>query len=189
VTCLVPEGRLVAGVAGFLGLPGLACGCDFRRGNLTVRVLPFMDQLRYDEFLWACDCNFVRGEDSFVRAQWAARPFVWHIYPQQEDAHWVKLQAFLDRYCAALPAEAASGVSAFWQAWNRGFSLSPYSLPGGERDEDSLREVCIKGAGEAWAGFWRHRTVLEKHAERWAEDLLRQEGLAANLVQFCNKRL
>ena len=26
--------------------------------------------------------NFVRGEDSFVRAQWAARPFAWHVYPQ-----------------------------------------------------------------------------------------------------------
>jgi uncharacterized repeat protein (TIGR03837 family) len=166
ITCLVPEGRLVEGVASFLGLPELECNRDYVRGNLTVRVLPFMDQLRYDEFLWTCDCNFVRGEDSFVRAQWAARPFVWHIYPQQEDAHWVKLQAFLDRYCAALPAEAASGVRTFWEAWNRG-----------------------SGAGEAWPGFWRHRMVLERHAERWADDLSSQSGLAANLVQFCNKRL
>lgn len=166
VTCLVPEGRLVAGVASFLGLPGLDCGRDHKRGNLTVRVLPFMDQVRYDDFLWACDCNFVRGEDSFVRAQWAARPFVWHIYPQQEDAHWVKLQAFLDRYCSALPAEVASGVRAFWEAWNRG-----------------------SGAGEAWPGFWQHRAVLERHAQQWADDLSSQGGLAANLVQFCNKRL
>ncbi len=166
ITCLVPEGRLVAGVASFLGQPEVDCDSEHERGNLTVRVLPFMDQVRYDDFLWACDCNFVRGEDSFVRAQWAARPFVWHIYPQQEDAHWVKLQAFLERYCAGLPADAASGVRDFWQAWNKG-----------------------EGAGEAWPGFWRHRAVLERHAEQWADDLLSQGGLAANLVQFCNKRL
>ncbi len=165
-TCLVPEGRLVPGVANFLGLSELGSGSEHVRGSLTVRVLPFMDQVRYDEFLWACDLNFVRGEDSFVRAQWAARPFVWHIYPQQEDAHWVKLQAFLDRYCAGLPVEAASGVRAFWEAWNKG-----------------------SGAGEAWPAFWQHRAVLQQHAMLWADDLLSQPGLAANLVQFCNKRL
>ncbi|MDZ7654724.1 MAG: elongation factor P maturation arginine rhamnosyltransferase EarP [Sulfurimicrobium sp.] len=166
ITCLVPEGRLVADVASFLSLPGVDSGSEHKRGNLTVRVLPFMDQVRYDDFLWACDCNFVRGEDSFVRAQWAARPFVWHIYPQQEDAHWVKLWAFLDCYCAGLPVEVVAGVRAFWQAWNKG-----------------------EGAGAAWHGFWQHRAVLEQHAEQWADDLLRQGGLAANLVQFCNKRL
>src|SRR5690242_19650822 len=32
---------------------------------------PFVPQDRYDEVLWSCDVNFVRGEDSFVRAQWA----------------------------------------------------------------------------------------------------------------------
>ncbi|MBZ0105272.1 MAG: elongation factor P maturation arginine rhamnosyltransferase EarP [Sulfuricella denitrificans] len=166
VTCLVPEGRLVAGVASFLELPRLECDRDHKRGNLAVRVLPFMDQLHYDAFLWACDCNFVRGEDSFVRAQWAARPFAWHIYPQQEDAHWVKLGAFLDHYCAALPLEAASDVRVFWEAWNRG-----------------------SGAGDAWPGFWRHRPVLEQHAQQWSEYLLKQGGLASSLVQFCNKRL
>ena len=49
---------------------------------LTVRVLPFVPQAEYDRLLWACDVNIVRGEDSFVRAQWANRPFAWHIYPQ-----------------------------------------------------------------------------------------------------------
>jgi hypothetical protein len=70
--------------------------------------LPFLPQVRYDELLWACDLNFVRGEDSFVRAQWAAKPFVWQIYPQAEDAHRVKLDAFLARH----PAGAAAPVLA-----------------------------------------------------------------------------
>ncbi len=81
-------------------------------GSLSLHPLPFLPQRRYDELLWACDLNFVRGEDSFVRAQWAGKPFVWHIYPQAEDAHLVKLEAFLARH----PAGAA--LRPFWQAWN-----------------------------------------------------------------------
>ena len=52
-----------------------------RRADVEIFAIPFLAQDRYDQLLWACDVNFVRGEDSFVRAQWAARPFVWHIYP------------------------------------------------------------------------------------------------------------
>ena len=81
-------------------------------GSLSLHALPFLPQQRYDELLWACDLNFVRGEDSFVRAQWAGKPFVWHIYPQAEDAHLVKLEAFL----AMHPAGAT--LRPFWQAWN-----------------------------------------------------------------------
>jgi uncharacterized repeat protein (TIGR03837 family) len=58
--------------------------------------LPYTDQDRFDEMLWACDLNFVRGEDSLVRALWAGQPFVWHIYPQDDNAHHAKLEAFLD---------------------------------------------------------------------------------------------
>lgn len=81
-------------------------------GSLSLHPLPFLPQRRYDELLWACDLNFVRGEDSFVRAQWAARPFAWQIYPQADDAHLVKLEAFLARH----PAGAA--LRPFWLAWN-----------------------------------------------------------------------
>jgi uncharacterized repeat protein (TIGR03837 family) len=58
--------------------------------------LPYTDQNGFDEMLWACDLNFVRGEDSLVRALWAGQPFVWHIYPQDDNAHHAKLVAFLD---------------------------------------------------------------------------------------------
>ena len=94
-----------------LVLPG-GKGESRREGALSIHALPFLPQLRYDELLWACDLNFVRGEDSFVRSQWAARPFVWHIYPQDEGAHFAKLDAFLDRH----PAGAL--LCPFWHAWN-----------------------------------------------------------------------
>jgi uncharacterized repeat protein (TIGR03837 family) len=83
-------------------------------GNLNVHPLPFLPQRRYDELLWASDLNFVRGEDSFVRAQWAGKPFVWHIYPQADEAHQAKLDAFL----AIHPAGTL--LRSFWQAWNDG---------------------------------------------------------------------
>jgi uncharacterized repeat protein (TIGR03837 family) len=58
--------------------------------------LPYTTQDGFDEMLWACDLNFVRGEDSLVRALWAGQPFVWHIYPQDDNAHHDKLEAFWD---------------------------------------------------------------------------------------------
>lgn len=68
--------------------------------RLTIQIIPFMEQTEYDLLLWSCDFNFVRGEDSFIRAQWAIKPFIWNIYPQHEDAHQDKLDAFLTLYTA-----------------------------------------------------------------------------------------
>lgn len=62
----------------------------------NVQFLPARTQREFDEMLWACDLNLVRGEDSLVRAIWAGEPFVWHIYPQHDNAHHDKLLAFLD---------------------------------------------------------------------------------------------
>jgi uncharacterized repeat protein (TIGR03837 family) len=75
--------------------------------------LPFIPQEDYDYLLSVCDINLVRGEDSFVRAQWAGKPFIWDIYPQSDLAHEVKLDAFLDRYFEGGSAKLrAIGISA-----------------------------------------------------------------------------
>ncbi len=66
--------------------------------NLQLLSMPFVSQDEYDWVLSQCDFNIVRGEDSFVRAQLAGKPFIWHIYPQEDRAHEVKLAAFLDLY-------------------------------------------------------------------------------------------
>jgi uncharacterized repeat protein (TIGR03837 family) len=72
----------------------------FRKKFSTLQLiqLPFIPQEDYDWLLSRCDFNLVRGEDSFVRAQWAEKPFIWDIYPQSDAAHEIKLQAFLDLY-------------------------------------------------------------------------------------------
>jgi uncharacterized repeat protein (TIGR03837 family) len=113
---LVPEGRVLADVARWAGQP-LAAGVRARRGSLAVAVLPMLAHDDYDRLLWGCELNLVRGEDSLVRAQWAGQPLLWHIYPQDEDTHLVKLEAFMARV-------EAQGMPALWaeamRAWNRG---------------------------------------------------------------------
>ncbi|WP_043117913.1 elongation factor P maturation arginine rhamnosyltransferase EarP, partial [Pseudacidovorax intermedius] len=82
------------------------------RGALHIDWLPHLAQPDFDHLLWAADFNAVRGEDSLVRALWARKPMVWHIYPQDDGVHHDKLDAWLD----ALDAPAS--VRAFHAAWN-----------------------------------------------------------------------
>ena len=80
--------------------------------QLSILYLPALTQRDYDHLLWACDLNFVRGEDSLVRAIWAAKPFIWQIYPQTDGAHHVKLDAFLTMM------DAPASLKAAHRAWN-----------------------------------------------------------------------
>ena len=166
VTCLVPEGKVLASLSRVFAAGQLEVGGRLRRGALSVQVLPFVEQRLYDELLWACDLNFVRGEDSFVRAQWAEQPFVWHIYPQDEDAHMVKLEAFLERFGAGLDAGSGRALADFWRAWNR-----------------------EQGVAEAWPAFEAALPALAKHAGPWAAHLEEAGELASKLVQFCKLKI
>ena len=93
--------------------------------RLSISYLPLLSQPEFDHLLWACDLNFVRGEDSLVRAIWAGKPFVWQIYPQQDDVHQAKLQAFLHML------QAPPSLRAFHVAWNSqaGPVTAPAPLP------------------------------------------------------------
>lgn len=133
--------------------------------------IPFMPQDAYDTLLWACDVNFVRGEDSFVRAQWAARPFVWHIYPQDEGAHWIKLAAFLQRYTEGLDCAHAGALTGLWEAWNR-------------RDEPEETAPVPPPLAHAWPAFIARREALEAHAAAWCRRLAAQRDLVDQLVDF-----
>ena len=123
--------------------------------------LPWLSQHDYDRLLWACDLNFVRGEDSFVRAQWAGAPFVWQIYPQQDNAHAAKLDAFLGRMLDGDNAGLDAAVRKLWRAWN-GLSAGPLSLPE--------------------SGPW------QAQAQRWRERLLAQADLGSQLLGFVAER-
>lgn len=89
-------------------------------GPLRLHFLPLLSQRDFDHLLWACDLNFVRGEDSLVRALWAGKPFVWQAYPQQDQAHHAKLLAFLDWL------QAPQALRHLHLAWN---GVEKVSLP------------------------------------------------------------
>jgi uncharacterized repeat protein (TIGR03837 family) len=112
--------------------------------------LPYSDQNGFDEMLWACDLNFVRGEDSLVRALWAGQPFIWHIYPQDDNAHHAKLEAFLEWL------EAPESLRRFHQVWN--------GVAGGQ-----LTELTAKALQE-----WRPFTQAAKARLSTQDGLLRQ---------------
>ncbi len=167
ILLLVPEGRVLAGVRDWLGHAGLVAGAPpCVRGSLRVQVLPFVSQSDYDHLLWSCDFNAVRGEDSFVRALWAGKPLLWHIYQQDDEVHLEKLEAFLNLYLQLLSAPAAQGLGNFWRAWNRGES-----------------------AVDGWAAVLEHWPEVQQHAFDWSIRQAGQRDLAAGLAHFCTNWL
>ena len=158
---LVPQGRIMGDLLRWLGVAQLAPGDIEQRGGLTVQTLPFVRQQDYDYLLWSCDFNAVRGEDSFVRAQWAGRPLLWHIYEQEEDAHWVKLNAFLALYVKDLSPAAAQAFTGLWHAWNGGTDMA-----------------------QSWNLLLEHWPEITAHAERWCLEQSLQADLAQALVLF-----
>jgi uncharacterized repeat protein (TIGR03837 family) len=161
VTCLVPEGVASKAVQDFLGKDA-AAGASATHGKLTVRVLPFVPQPDYDKLLWACDLNIVRGEDSWVRAQWAGRPFVWHIYPQDEQLHHTKLRAFMDRYGAG-----AESLSRFALGWNGAAQVDDWA--------------------EAWRALRADLPRLTRHAFDWERTVLAHGDAASQLLAFASR--
>lgn len=174
VECLIPQTGIMDEVCGFFGATGLTggltaeltAGQQRKTGNLTVKILPFLSQTEYDQLLWSCDLNFVRGEDSWVRAIWAGRPFIWQPYRQQDDAHFAKLDAFLNCYLDSCTPLAAEPLAAFHQAWSRG-ALEP----------------------RHWQQLVLHLTALDRHARQRSEDWAELPDLASKLVIFCKNSL
>ena len=158
---LVPEGRILGDVQCWLGVSSLSAGDIQVRGALTVQVIAFVRQEQYDRLLWCCEFNAVRGEDSFVRAQWAGRPMLWHICRQDEDIHLDKLDAFLELYTAAFSPAAKAAVVTLWQAWNADGDMA-----------------------QSWKMLLEHWPEVTQHAEKWCLEQGLQADLATALVQF-----
>lgn len=166
--CVIPSGPLAEQVQQLL--PELSLDRNVAQratfGALTIKILPFLPQPDYDFLLSACDINFVRGEDSIVRAQWAAKPFIWQIYRQEEQAHLQKLAAFLQRYTAGWPQVLTNAVVSFNHAWNT---------------EQPLQV--------SWQGLEQVLTELSEKNLLWRNKLESHGDLASNLVRFVEKKI
>ncbi len=166
VRCLIPSARRLPSLEAFAGRP-LQAGDTVHQGALELCVVPFVEQSEYDKLLWISDLNFVRGEDSFVRAQWAGKPMIWQIYPQDEEAHLIKLTAFLDAYCTGWPESLSEATRAFFLAWNGKGRITP----------------------ELWEGWHHDLDELSARAGDWQKKLSKQQDLCSKLVQFCRSKL
>lgn len=127
--------------------------------QLQIHFLPRLDQRDFDHLLWACDLNCVRGEDSLVRALWAGKPLLWHIYPQDDGAHAAKLDAFLDWL------QADDGLRTLHHAWNPAITRTAH---------EALPLMDLK----SWA----------KTAQLARQRLLQMDDLSTQLTQFVRKK-
>jgi uncharacterized repeat protein (TIGR03837 family) len=138
-----------------------------RYPHLKLHTMPYTNQQEYDHTLWACDLNFVRGEDSFVRAQWAGRPFVWQIYPQCDAVHGIKLTAFLTRFGVGSEPTLASSVSSLHHTWN-----------GLDRAEDGKRLT---------AGALPPLAAWQQHCQKWRAKQWALDDLCTELCAFTTR--
>jgi uncharacterized repeat protein (TIGR03837 family) len=136
----------------------VSAGNSYTLGNATIHFIPFLPQSEYDQLLWSCDLNFVRGEESLIRGLLSAKPLVWHIYPTEDQAHWIKLDAFMDRI--AMPSE----LTKLNNDWNAQTQLA------------NLTEVL------------KRLPQLQRHAQDTQESILSLGDLSTNLVSFIEKK-
>jgi uncharacterized repeat protein (TIGR03837 family) len=155
---LVTPGRATAAVRAGISRMNTLDALWNQRQALSFFYLPQLSQHEFDHLLWASDVNFVRGEDSLVRALWAGKPLVWHIYPQHDGVHALKLEAFLDWL------QAPASLRAFHCHWNG------LEAPGQALDDGSFAPQ-----------LWQHCMV------RAREILLAQQDLSTQLLQFIAK--
>lgn len=167
---LVPQGVAVEAIDAWSGGRVPRPGTSLSRGALTVSSFAFVPQRAFDDVLASSDFAFVRGEDSFVRAQWAGIPFAWQAYRQDAGAQRVKVDAFLARYLA----EPGPG---------RGPAAALRAL------SDALNRDDGAALARAWPGVEVGLPDLEGHGRRWAAYLGAKPDLATSLVEFVRSKL
>lgn len=149
ILVLIPEGGALASLSTYFGLVPKV-GDSVQLGLLKIQVIPFVEQEAFDYVLWLADLNIVRGEDSFIRAHWAEKPFFWHIYPQDDAAHEKKLHAF----------------------WQRAYScFTPANKETHEMLSDELNGVRLldnRERNQAWKLLFSCYEAYQEHSKEWA---------------------
>jgi len=159
---------LTPGQATSLAQAWVAQGRHTAPQALVLHPLPALPQAEFDQLLWACHLNIVRGEDSAVRALWAGRPHVWHIYPQDDGVHADKLDAFMARWMHGWPPTLRDEVQRSW----RHFNQIPHEL--GAAPAPTARLPGWRATHGAWA-----QASLDARAA-----LLAQTDLVTQLTHF-----
>ncbi|WP_029146630.1 elongation factor P maturation arginine rhamnosyltransferase EarP [Methylophilus sp. 5] len=163
VRVLVPQ-TVAPLLAKVLKLTELHLGARIQRQQCEFLVIPFLSQTDYDRLLYLCDFNFVRGEDSWIRALWAGKPMIWLPYQQSEDTHLLKLNAFMHHYLAQADGALHMVTSNAMLAWAQGTWQVAH-----------------------WQSLLGSLPQLTSHASAFKVSQSQQLDLATNLVIFIEK--
>jgi uncharacterized repeat protein (TIGR03837 family) len=131
-----------------------------------IRIIPyqFLSHDDFDRLLWSCDLNFIRGEDSWIRALWAGKPFIWQPYIQENNIHLIKLKAFLKRYCETCNQELSEWLIKAHEDW----SLNQFN--------ETL-----------WNQFFAHQSGLQEFALARSRNYLKGPSFVESLVDYCSE--
>jgi uncharacterized repeat protein (TIGR03837 family) len=174
INCYIPTSSILPKIADYFGKNSVNVGDVLTQKNLMIHILPFLSQADYDKLLCDCDLNFVRGEDSWVRAIWAGKPFIWQPYWQDENTHVLKLKAFIDLYYKNYE-KSFEQKEMLWKA--NGYWLSEHQNKMSSKSDFKTHILALINNLENWQIFTQKR----------AQNLAQQNDLARKLVVFCNK--
>lgn len=140
-------------------------------GKITMIYSDFFSQEEYEEIISASDFNFTRGEDSFVRGIVLGKPFMWHIYLQEEKAHMDKIKAFTDRFKESIEVseEEKNIIESYCNL------LEDYN----DRDKNSLE----KGK-EDFRIFFEKFEEIDRICEKYSKFLLEKCNLVKKLYKY-----
>lgn len=140
-------------------------------GKITMIYSDFFSQEEYEEIISASDFNFTRGEDSFVRGIILGKPFMWHIYLQEEKAHMDKIKAFTERFKESV--EVSEEEKNIMESYCN--LLEDYN----DRDKNSLE----KGK-EDFRIFFEKFEEIDRICEKYSKFLLEKCNLVKKLYKY-----
>jgi uncharacterized repeat protein (TIGR03837 family) len=125
---------------------------------------PFLNHDDFDDLLWSCDLNFVRGEDSWIRALWAGKPFIWQPYIQENNIHLIKLKAFLKRYSKSMERGPREILMNLHEDWSH------------NKFNENL-----------WWDFFKYLSYFEDFALSQSHHYFKEASFVESLVDYCSE--
>ena len=155
--------------------------------NISLVELPYIPQKVWDALLTLMDFAFIRGEDSFSRSCLIGKSFAWNIYPQDEEYHFVKLIAFLERMKPFFSESCFSLIREFFVLYNFDLSrtlgddaldaLTGFDFPKSREEHLSrMEKLCL--------GMFNANPDLDSMFFDFSESILQNGNLAVNLLDF-----
>ncbi len=174
ITLLLAGHQIIESLKAAAAIPADALQHDgdvFQTASVRLIKIPFVAQHDFDRLLHLADGLIVRGEDSFVRAQLAAKPFFWHIYPQDEMAHLDKLDAFWKKAYPLYPGSIRNAHRLLSDELNGGHTL------------DSAQRLT------AWQTLQQYLPAWQQAASAWQQILAAQPSATEKLAKFIQDKL